>query len=112
MSLSSESCSACRADAPRVSDQEVEQLRDEIPQWKLVEEDGIEKLQRQFDFNNFQSALAFTNKVGEMAESLGHHPALITEYGRVIVTWWTHKIHGLHRNDFICAARTDELATD
>lgn len=112
MSLSSESCSACRADAPRVSDQEVEQLRDEIPQWKLVEEDGIEKLQRQFDFNNFQSALAFTNKVGEMAESLGHHPALITEYGRVTVTWWTHKIHGLHRNDFICAARTDELATD
>lgn len=112
MSLSSESCSACRADAPRVSDQEVAQLRGEIPQWKLVEEDGIEKLQRQFTFSDFESALAFTNKVGEMAESLGHHPALITEYGRVTVTWWTHKIHGLHRNDFVCAARTDELAAD
>lgn len=109
MSLSKESCVACRADAPRVDDREVAQLRHEIPDWKLVEEDGIPKLQRVFSFNDFAKALAFTNRVGELAESLGHHPALLTEWGRVTVTWWTHKIHGLHRNDFICAARTDQL---
>ena len=111
MSLSKETCTACRADAPRVSDQEMDQLRQEIPEWKLVEEDGEEKLQRQFSFKDFAAALAFTNAVGELAESLDHHPALLTEYGKVTVTWWTHKIGGLHRNDFICAARTDTLYT-
>ncbi len=109
MSLSEESCVACRADAPRVDDAELTQLRNEIPEWKLVEEDGVPKLQRLFSFSNFADALAFANRVGELAESLGHHPALLTEWGRVTVTWWTHKIHGLHRNDFICAARTDQL---
>jgi len=53
--------------------------------------------------------LEFTNKVGELAEKEGHHPALLTEWGRTTVTWWTHKIKGLHRNDFIMAAKTDEL---
>lgn len=109
MTLSSETCTACRADAPTVTDAELEQLRGQIPEWKLVEEDGTPKLQRQFTFRNFAQALAFTNKVGELAESMGHHPALLTEWGRVTVTWWTHKIQGLHRNDFIAAARTDQL---
>jgi 4a-hydroxytetrahydrobiopterin dehydratase len=111
MSLSKETCTACRADAPRVSEDDVQALRQDIPEWKLVEEDGEEKLQRQFTFPDFGKALAFTNAVGDMAESLDHHPALLTEYGKVTVTWWTHKIGGLHRNDFICAARTDELYT-
>ena len=109
MTLSKETCSACRADAPTVTDEEREQLKTEIPDWKQVEEDGIEKLQRVFSFPDFAAALAFTNQVGELAESVGHHPALLTEWGRVTVTWWTHKIGGLHRNDFICAARTDSL---
>lgn len=109
MSLSKETCVACRADAPRVNDDELAQLHEQVSDWKLVEEDGIPKLQRLFSFSNFADALAFTNRVGAMAESLGHHPALLTEWGNVTVTWWTHKIHGLHRNDFICAARTDQL---
>lgn len=109
MSLTKETCSACRADAPPVSDEEMAELKPEIPEWKLVEEDGIPKLQRVFTFPDFAGALAFTNRVGELAESLGHHPALLTEWGRVTVTWWTHKIAGLHRNDFICAAHTDRL---
>lgn len=109
MSLLKESCEACRADAPRVSEADMQTLRDEIPDWKLVEEDGVPKLQRQFSFASFSDALTFTNRVGELAESLQHHPALLTEWGSVTVTWWTHKIHGLHRNDFICAARTDQL---
>ncbi|MDF1779777.1 MAG: 4a-hydroxytetrahydrobiopterin dehydratase [Alcanivoracaceae bacterium] len=109
MTLVKETCEACRADAPTVNDDETQQLKAQIPDWKLVEEDGVQKLQRIFTFKNFAGALAFTNAVGELAESLDHHPALLTEWGSVTVTWWTHKIHGLHRNDFICAARTDAL---
>jgi 4a-hydroxytetrahydrobiopterin dehydratase len=74
-----------------------------------VERDGVKRLERTFGFRNFAEALAFTDKVGERAEVEGHHPALLTEWGRVTVTWWTHKIGGLHQNDFIMAAKTDEL---
>ena len=63
-----------------------------------------------FQFDDFAQALDFTNRVGAIAEDQGHHPALLTEWGRVTVAWWTHKIRGLHRNDFVMAARTDEVA--
>ncbi len=109
MALEQQHCEACRADAPRVSEQEMDELHREIPEWKQIEENGEERLQRQFRFRNFVAALAFTNRVGELAEEQQHHPALLTEYGKVTVTWWTHKIGGLHRNDFICAARTDRI---
>jgi 4a-hydroxytetrahydrobiopterin dehydratase len=77
--------------------------------WQVVERDGILRLERLFKFKNFVQALDFTDRVGAVAEEEGHHPALLTEWGRVTVTWWTHKIKGLHRNDFIMAAKTDEL---
>jgi 4a-hydroxytetrahydrobiopterin dehydratase len=64
---------------------------------------------RAFKFKNFTEALAFTDQVGEIAEEEGHHPALFTEWGKVTVRWWTHKIGGLHENDFIMAAKTDRL---
>ena len=102
-------CVACRRDAPTVTDAEVTELRPQIPEWELVEVDGVKRLQREFRFADFAQALAFTNAVGEIAEDDGHHPALLTEWGRVTVSWWTHKIRGLHRNDFIMAAKTDEL---
>jgi 4a-hydroxytetrahydrobiopterin dehydratase len=72
--------------------------------------DGIPRLERQYRFRSFVDALAFTNRVGEIAEAEGHHPAILTEWGRVTVSWWTHKIRGLHRNDFVMAAKTDRLA--
>jgi 4a-hydroxytetrahydrobiopterin dehydratase len=75
----------------------------------LTEPDGIKRLGRTFRFSNFQDALDFTLKVGELAEAEGHHPRLTTEWGRVGVDWWTHKIRGLHRNDFIMSAKTDEI---
>ena len=109
MTLKQQSCEACRKGAPRISEQEARELRPQVPDWKQIEEDGEERLQRQFSFKNFAEALAFTNQVGDLAEDEGHHPALLTEYGKVTVTWWTHKIGGLHRNDFICAAKTDDL---
>ncbi|MBF7054443.1 4a-hydroxytetrahydrobiopterin dehydratase [Halomonas sp. KAO] len=108
--LSQQACEACRSDAPRVTEEEVERLGAELPEWQIVERDGIMKLERVFTFSDFQQALAFTQRVGELAEQADHHPALLTEWGRVTVTWWSHKIKGLHRNDFILAARTDEVA--
>jgi 4a-hydroxytetrahydrobiopterin dehydratase len=102
-------CVACRRDAPRVTDAEIAELRPQIPDWELVEVDGVERLTRAFPFADFGQALAFTNEVGALAEAEGHHPALLTEWGRTTVSWWTHKIGGLHRNDFVMAAKTDDL---
>ena len=107
--LTQEKCVACRRDAPTVTDAEVAELLPQVPDWELVEVDGIRRLTRIFPADDFAQALEFTNAVGELAEAEGHHPALLTEWGRTTVTWWTHKIRGLHRNDFIMAAKTDEL---
>lgn len=103
-------CIPCRAGTPPLTDDEIAALRPDVPDWDVIERDGIKRLERVFRFKNFAEALAFTHEVGELAESEGHHPALLTEWGRVTVTWWTHKIKGLHRNDFIAAAKTDRLA--
>ncbi|WP_444994354.1 4a-hydroxytetrahydrobiopterin dehydratase [Aliikangiella sp. IMCC44359] len=108
--LNLQQCEACRADAPQVSDEELAELIKQIPDWSVQVRDNIMQLEREFKFKNFKTAIAFTNQVGEMAESEGHHPALLTEWGKVTVTWWSHSIKGLHRNDFICAAKTDEIA--
>ena len=107
--LVQEKCVACRADSPRCSDAEIAELHREVPEWELTEEAGIKQLRRSFRFPDFVQALAFTNHVGELAEAEGHHPRLVTEWGLVTVSWWTHAIRGLHRNDFIMAAKTDML---
>ena len=109
-SLSQAHCEACRADAPKVSDAELAELLRQIPDWNIEVRDGVMQLEKSFAFADFAAALAFTNAVGTIAEAEGHHPALLTEWGKVTVTWWTHKIGGLHRNDFVMAARTDQLA--
>lgn len=108
--LSKQQCEACRSDAPRVTEAEIEQYKAGIPEWQIIERDGIMKLERTFTFKNFVQALDFTQRVGELAEQADHHPAILTEYGKATVTWWSHKIKGLHKNDFILAARTDEVA--
>jgi len=110
--LSTERCVACRRDSPRVTEPEIAQLKPQIPDWRQVERDGILRLERVFELPSFTDALAFTNRVGALAEEEGHHPAILTEWGRVTVAWWTHKIRGLHRNDFIMAAKTDALAAE
>ncbi|WP_227368668.1 4a-hydroxytetrahydrobiopterin dehydratase [Halomonas sp. M20] len=108
--LSKQSCEACRRDAPKATQEQIEAFRHDIPEWQLLERNGIMQLERVFTFRNFKQALAFTNRVGDIAEEAGHHPALLTEWGKVTVTWWSHAIKGLHKNDFILAARTDEVA--
>ena len=107
--LSEQHCEACRADAPTVSQEEAAELQRQIPEWERLEVEGVPQLQRVFRLKNFAEAMAFANRVGELAEEQGHHPALLVEYGRLTVRWWTHKIGGLHRNDYIMAARTDAL---
>ena len=107
--LAGERCVACHKDAPRVTEEEIAQLTPLIPEWNLVERDSIPRLERTFKFKSYKDALAFTQRVGELADDEGHHPAILLEWGRVTVSWWTHKIKGLHRNDFIMAAKTDQL---
>jgi 4a-hydroxytetrahydrobiopterin dehydratase len=108
--LTQQTCVACRRDAPQVTEAEIAAFRPQIPDWELVELDGIMRLRRVFSADDFAGALELTTRIGELAEAEGHHPALLTEWGRTTVTWWTHKIKGLHRNDFVMAAKTDELA--
>lgn len=103
-------CVACRKDSPRVTEAEVAELQPQIPEWALTEREGVPRLERVFKFRDFAEAVAFTNQVAALAEAEGHHPAILTEWGRVTVAWWTHKIRGLHRNDFIMAAKTDAAA--
>ena len=110
--LSAQKCEACRADAPKVSDEELAVLVKQIPDWTPIVVDGIMQLERVFKFKNFKLALEFTNKLGAMAEDEGHHTGILTEWGKVTVTWWSHSIKGLHKNDFICAAKTDALLED
>ncbi|MFT5164051.1 MAG: 4a-hydroxytetrahydrobiopterin dehydratase [Alteromonadaceae bacterium] len=107
--LTKQSCIACKGDAPQVSQTELSELIGQIPDWTPLVHEGVMQLRREFKFKNFRQALAFTNRVGEMAEAEGHHPGLLTEWGKVTVTWWTHAIKGLHINDFVCAAKTDAL---
>ena len=107
--LAQEHCEACRKGAPRATPEEITGYMEQLPDWRIVNAEGEERLTRRFVFADFAAALAFTERVGAIAEAAGHHPLLVTEWGRVTVQWWTHKIGGLHRNDFIMAARTDAL---
>lgn len=107
--LSQASCEACRIGAPKVSEAEACELLPQIPDWSQIKVDGIDQLQRQFKFKNFVTAMAFANQLAEISEEAGHHPGILVEWGKVTVSWWSHSIKGLHRNDFIMAAKTDAL---
>ena len=107
--LSKQECEACRVGAPKVDVGDYSALLQQLPEWRVENIAEIPQLIKVFTFKNFVEALAFTNQVGELAEEYDHHPALTTEWGRVTVRFWTHKIGGLHRNDFILAAKTDAI---
>ena len=109
MALGEMKCEPCRGGMPPLTDAEINQYYTQLQSWSVVEKDGIKRLEKSFKFKDFAEALAFTNRVGEIAEKQGHHPDILTEWGKVTISWWTHKIQGLHRNDFIMAAKTDAL---
>ncbi|MGZ8918879.1 MAG: 4a-hydroxytetrahydrobiopterin dehydratase [Methylobacter sp.] len=108
--LTSKTCEVCRVGAPLASQTEIDEFMPQLKDWELIEIDGIKRLKKTFKFDNFEDALSFTNKVGALSEQENHHPAILTEWGKVTVTWWTHKIKGVHVNDFIMAAKTDEIS--
>lgn len=107
--LSSLSFTIPRKGESALSRSESETYLKQIPEWQILEQDGPERLSREFKFKNFVEALNFTNQVGELAEQEDHHPSILTEWGKVRVTWWTHVVNGLHLNDFIAAAKTDQI---
>ena len=107
--LSEQGCEACRADAALISEDELSRLMPAIPDWQVVVVDAVMQLTRVFSFSNFAQAMEFSNRVGDIAEAEDHHPAILTEWGKVTITWWSHKIRGLHNNDLIMAARTDQV---
>ena len=108
--LAAQPCIPCSGAMPPATAETVAQLHQQLADWSLIEVNDVSQLQKQYHFKNFRQALAFTNAVGVAAEAAGHHPALLTEWGKVSVTWWTHAVKGLHQNDFVMAAKTDEIA--
>ena len=110
--LINKSCEPCRAGAPGLEDSKIEEYMKNVPEWEVLydeSEGGMKKLKRKYSLKNFREAIDFADAVGEAAEENGHHPAMLVEYGALTVWWWTHKIGGLHENDFIMAAKTDAL---
>lgn len=110
--LSSGKCIPCRKGDPALTDAGVAELLSQIPEWELVEVDGVKRLQRIFKLKDYAEAVAFTNRLAMTAEKEDHHPLIVLEWGRVTVQWWTHVVKGLHRNDFIMAAKTDQMVAE
>lgn len=110
--LADKHCEACRSDTPRLNSEEIADLAKNFPHWEIAKPGGIDQLKRGFKFADFQSALDFANGVGALAEAEGHHPAMLVEWGKVTVSWWSHAIKGLHQNDFTMAAKTERLYTE
>ena len=108
--LADEKVTAGKKDISPADAAEREALMSKLPGWSIVKDDGVDKLKREYCFKDYLTLLALAKKIGNIAEQVNHHPVIITEWGKVTVLWWTHTIAGLHRNDFIMAARCDRAA--
>ncbi len=109
MKLAEMRCVPCRGTEPALSDQESASLLAQLDGWQIVHKDGITHLEKRFPFSKYLQAAAFTDAVAKLADEQDHHPAILLEWGQVTVQWWTHVLKGLHQNDFISAAKTDQL---
>lgn len=109
--LRAERCDVCRPDTPPISDAEIADLQPLIPDWEIATVGEQPRLRRTYRFTSYPEALDFVQRVGTIAEEEGHHPTMTVEWGKVRVSWWTHAIKGLTRNDFIMAAKTDAVFT-
>ena len=105
--LADKKCVPCRGGVPPLKGSELKALHQQTPQWEVINE---HHLHREFRFPDFKQALAFVNRVGDVAEQEGHHPDILLGWGKAEVTTWTHKIDGLTESDFIVAAKIDRLA--
>jgi 4a-hydroxytetrahydrobiopterin dehydratase len=105
-------CTTFRGGEHPLSRADIEDYLPQVPEWKLENQNGSFCIERSFRFSDFATALKFTNKIGMLAEKEGHHPSVLTEWGRVTVRWRTHSLRGLHRNDFIMAAKSEKAYRD
>jgi 4a-hydroxytetrahydrobiopterin dehydratase len=105
-------CEACTSDAQALSTDECKTLLTELDNWTIISRNNIPQLEKVYLFKNYKQAWAFANQVSQIAEQQFHHPAILLEWGKVTVTWWSHSIKGLHNNDFICAAKCDALTAN
>lgn len=106
--LKSERCEACRPDSIPATPEVRQQFSAQIPEWSLIEIKAEPRLRRTYTLPDYESSLALTQRIGQLAIAEDHHPSILTIWGKVTVTWWTHAIRDLHRNDFIMAAKCDE----
>ena len=105
-SLADKTCVPCRGDTPALKGSALSDFRQQLPEWQVVDE---HHLIRAYKLPDFRSALAFVNKVGELAEQQGHHPDILLAWGKVEITIWTHAVNGLTESDFILAAKIQRL---
>ena len=107
MTLSTKKCIPCEGKTPPLTEEQIQKYLPEVPGWEVLEN---QKIRKEFIFKNFKAALDFTNKVGEIAEAEQHHPDIhLVSYKKVIIELWTHAIGGLSENDFIIAAKIENL---
>ncbi len=100
-------CEACRPGAPLVTEEQIREYGPLIPDWEIIEEDGIRKLKRTFSTSDFHNTMKLVTAIADLANEENHHPLMVVEYSSLTVSWWSHKIKGLHLNDFVMAARSD-----
>jgi len=105
--LANQNCVPCRGGVPPLKGSQLADLVRQLPGWEVVDEHHLKK---NFTFQDFRQALAFVNRVGELAEQQGHHPDILLAWGRAEVTTYTHAVKGLTESDFILAAKIDKLA--
>lgn len=110
--LSKQALLPCDKDSRALSAGEISELIQQLGEWRVIEKKDVQQLLREYRFRNFVEALTFANRVGELAEQENHHPCVCIEWGKARVGWWTHSLSGLFTNDFIMAARCDELYAD
>lgn len=106
--LSQMHCTACDEQTAAMSEAEIAKRLQQVPTWEVTETEGVKRLERHYAVDDFAQALAFANAIGALAEAEFHHPRLVVEWGNVTVQWWTHDVQGLHLNDFIMVAKTEE----
>lgn len=104
--LAAKTCVPCKGGVPPIKGPELKRISQEVPHWSVVNEHHIV---RSYKFPDFKQAIAFVNRVGDVAEQQGHHPDILLTWGKAEITLWTHKIDGLTESDFIMAAKIDQL---
>ena len=106
--LTKQKCEACTIDAPLVDEKRYTELLKDLDSWEIIYGD-VNMLSKTYLFDSYEDSVKFSMEIAKLAENEDHHPAILLEWGSVRVQWWSHKIKGLHMNDFICAAKTEAL---